>query len=109
MTAQPISCDNGDGNLAALLVTNLDNGDTLAYCGACVPTWARTLADVLDPPQPANGADISGANDPGDDGERGGESHPRPRRAKATPAPVPTGTNDLAATLADVDAAADQR
>lgn len=42
-------CDNEDGNQAVLLVTNLDEGSTLALCGACVPLWVSGMAAALAP------------------------------------------------------------
>lgn len=41
--AQPIGCDNDDGNLATLLVTNIHNGDTFAICNGCIPLWAEAM------------------------------------------------------------------
>lgn len=37
-------CDNEDGQPAAMLLTNLENGDTTALCGPCVPGWVFALA-----------------------------------------------------------------
>lgn len=52
------SCDSDDGNAASILVTILDTGDVMAFCGECFPRWvigaARSLAeDPADPADPA--------------------------------------------------------
>lgn len=40
-------CANDDGNGAALLVSNLDNGETYAVCAACIPGWAKALVEAF--------------------------------------------------------------
>jgi len=46
--AQGYLCDNEDGNPGAVLVTNLINGDTAAFCAGCWPSIARAMADAMD-------------------------------------------------------------
>lgn len=46
--AQGYSCDNEDGLQAVVLVTNLTNGDTAAFCPQCWPDVARAMADAID-------------------------------------------------------------
>jgi len=46
--AQGYSCDNEDGQVAVVLVTNLSNGDTMALCASCWPTMARAMADAME-------------------------------------------------------------
>lgn len=33
------NCDSDDGNGAAVIVTLLGEGETLAWCGNCLPVW----------------------------------------------------------------------
>jgi hypothetical protein len=42
--AQAILCDNDDGNLAAIMISNTSNGDTFGFCPACVPLACDALA-----------------------------------------------------------------
>lgn len=49
--AAPILCDNADGNLADLMVTNVHNGDTFALCGVCIPLWADALRSEFTRPE----------------------------------------------------------
>lgn len=41
-------CDSEDGNPADVLVSNLNNGDTLALCANCFPAYVRSLADAME-------------------------------------------------------------
>ncbi len=52
-------CDTEDGVPADVLVTNLDNGDTLALCAGCFPAWCRAMLDQLDRPTLPDGAQAS--------------------------------------------------
>lgn len=88
--AQPLICDAADGELAAFMVTKLDDGDTLALCPGHMVDWARTMLDAVAPadaldsspevgagaPFPSDGAD--GAGDGTGDGQDAGASHPGP-------------------------------
>lgn len=38
--AQPMACDNHEGTAAAILLTNLSNGDSMTLCGEC---WTEFL------------------------------------------------------------------
>jgi hypothetical protein len=56
--AQTYICDTLDGRPAAALVTNLENGDTLALCEECWHTFVKATAERLDgaqgAPEPAH-------------------------------------------------------
>lgn len=64
--AQPWACDSNDGNSATLAITNLGNGEVMAFCADCAPDALHALADGLSgkaapaPEQPAE-------TGPGDD------------------------------------------
>lgn len=54
--ANPLPCDNHIDQLAVMLMTNLESGDTLTLCGSCVVEWAEMLVGggPAEPePQPA--------------------------------------------------------
>lgn len=63
-------CMNDDGNQAALLVTNLDAGDTVAVCVLCLPAWAAAMVETFPaveapaeiPPCPVCGAQVDPAD-----------------------------------------------
>jgi hypothetical protein len=46
--ATPLPCDNHPEVMAAVLITNLENGETLTLCGPCMFEWATVLAAVQD-------------------------------------------------------------
>ncbi len=51
------SCDSEDGNAASVLITNLDQGEVLALCGACFPSWVQATANALAEPADGEGGD----------------------------------------------------
>lgn len=97
MTAQPITCDLCNAELAIMLVTNLGNGDTLGVGAACVHSWSKAQADATKPSKTAASSDAGGSNGPSDDGGGAVETPRRPRRASSRPTVVPDGANNLAA------------
>lgn len=42
----PLPCDNHPDQMAVVLITNLENGETLTLCGPCMFQWAAVLAAV---------------------------------------------------------------
>lgn len=46
--AQPLTCDSDDGQLAAFMVTKLDDGETIALCGADMLEWCRMMSSAAD-------------------------------------------------------------
>ena len=51
--AGPLPCDNHPAKLAAILMTNLETGDTLTLCGPCLMDWANMLVGGQGPePEP---------------------------------------------------------
>lgn len=75
----PYVCDSGDGNPAAMLVTNLTEGEVIALCGDCLPQWVLLMADGL-------GLITEPATLPGD--VAGTDVEPEPADTPDTPAPV---------------------
>lgn len=73
----PYSCDSEDGNAASVLITNLDQGEVLALCGACFPSWvtatAQAIAETADedpgdtPAGPVQGSGPAGPSTDDDD------------------------------------------
>ncbi len=49
-------CDSEDGQAADFLITNLGNGDTMAFCAACLPAFAVTLIESLRAGESQDGA-----------------------------------------------------
>lgn len=47
----PYTCDSDDGNAANILITILDEGETLAVCNLCFPAWIAMMHNELNPPQ----------------------------------------------------------
>jgi hypothetical protein len=107
MTAAPIGCDICNQELGAMLVTNLSNGDTAGIGPGCLHEWAQQIADATKPPKPEPAQAPQGSAGAGDDGETPAAKPGRPRRRKAATESVSTGSDDLAAIVADADAAAD--
>ncbi len=108
--AQPINCDNQDGQPAALIISNVSNGETVALCATCLPEWALNLAEALmlertregaEPavgePAPGEEAGPAGMPEsmPPDEEEPaelvGGEEHPIAAEPEPQPAPDPVG------------------
>jgi hypothetical protein len=52
-------CDNLDNNVAALLVSNLGNGDTIALCPPCIPMWAQAILTEFTIPSDAEPAEAA--------------------------------------------------
>lgn len=74
--AQPMLCDNQDGNPGAMLVTNLSDGDTLALCGWCWPRWCKAMVDAFEQgPASANGTELEAPEAP-ETVDHGGEGPP---------------------------------
>jgi hypothetical protein len=94
VTAQPIGCDICNAEIAQLLVSRLDNGDTLGVGAGCMYTWAQGLADAVKPPEPAGRTSAPAPESAGNDGEAGASKPPRRRRGPARLEVVPTGTDD---------------
>lgn len=72
--AQPMTCDANDGELAAFLITKLDDGDTIAVCPGHVADWCRMMLDALgvtDSPATTPGADGAAPFPPGGDHGQG--------------------------------------
>jgi hypothetical protein len=46
--ATPLPCDNHPDQMAAVLITNLENGETLTLCVTCMFEWAAVLTAVED-------------------------------------------------------------
>jgi hypothetical protein len=42
-----VYCDEGDGNPAMVMVSNLETGEVVAICAQHWGAWIRTLADAL--------------------------------------------------------------
>lgn len=43
--AQPFVCDNADGTLAFMVMTQPATGDVTALCGPCLLEWAEAMLD----------------------------------------------------------------
>lgn len=76
-------CDADDGELALFLVTNCQNGDTLAACPGHFIVWAQTMLQAMAPdPQDGGRAEATGgAQAPEEVGE--GPSPPRRKRGQS--------------------------
>src|SRR5438445_4970161 len=98
--AQVIMCDSQDGNAAVFLVTNLDAGDTAAWCLGCMPTFAQQIIAAFTPADtpPADVTPAGAADSPL--GEAGDQ-------VPAAPAPAPKSGSDEtpAEQVADASAA----
>jgi hypothetical protein len=89
-------CDSDDGQPAAFLVTNLDNGDTLSPCLAHAGDVFASLAQAfLGAPdqEPAPGADVNGAGA----GEAGAATAPPGRKRRQGGRPAASQALDSAA------------
>ncbi len=49
--AGPLPCDNHPDRMATMLMTNLENGDTLTLCGECIGAWVATMNQVFNAPE----------------------------------------------------------
>lgn len=77
-------CDTHPDQAAALLVTNLGNGDVAALCGPCIHPWAAAIAAATDPAgQPAEAGPGTDAETDADTDEDDASDSPVP------PVPVP--------------------
>lgn len=88
---------------AVLLVTNLDNGDTVALCGPCVHPWSAAIAAVTDPEATA---DAQPPDEPGPD------LHPVPPSGTDgldEPVAEPVSTDDWTHPLDRAEAEAEKR
>jgi hypothetical protein len=47
------NCDSDDGNGAAVIVTLLGEGETLAWCGNCLPVWIDQMHAMFHADDPA--------------------------------------------------------
>ncbi len=98
--AGPLPCDNHPDRMAAMLMTNLENGDTLTLCGECTGAWVATMNLAFNAPED----DVTG---PGPVSEEAGQPE-----AEATP-PDPDQKSELAPpaaieALAEADATSGQ-
>ncbi len=75
-------CDSEDGQAADVLVTNLDNGDTLALCAGCFPAWCRAMLDQLDRPTLPDGAQASVVPTTAQEEGEAAPSTPSPKRRR---------------------------
>ncbi len=105
--AAPIGCDICGAELASLLVTNLDTGDTLGVGGACVVGWLRGTADALDPPATPASADAAQADSAAAEGTGGRTSARRPRSKAQRLTVVSDVADDTGAATTPDDATAD--
>ena len=92
--AQPLKCDSGDDQPAALVVTDPTSGQVNAWCGTCVLVWMRATLEavgmrVLDGPaaEPTAAAEAAGE----------GEAAPDPPRPKRGRTRRQAGPEDLSA------------
>lgn len=49
--ATPLPCDNHPGQLAVILTTNLEAGETLTLCWPCTLEWAAMLVGLSQEPE----------------------------------------------------------
>lgn len=45
-------CSSDDGNASVIVVTNLENGDTLSWCADCLLPFYVAMVEALTPSQP---------------------------------------------------------
>lgn len=76
--ATSLPCDNHLDQQAAMLITNLDNGDTLTLCAACIGQWAVMLVGAFNVPETQDSAASATTEEAG-----------QPEIAAATPDPEP--------------------
>jgi hypothetical protein len=107
VTAQPITCDICNAEIAVLLVTNLGNGDTLGVGAACLHTWSQAQADATKPDAAADTPSPPLSEQADGEGEGAAATPRRSRRRETRPTVVPDGPDDLTAELAAADATAD--
>lgn len=107
MTAQPIGCDICGQELATMMVSNLENGDTLGIGGACVVGWLRGTADIMDPPTKPNRKGSAPPDPAGNDGETAPNKARRPRGKAQRLSVVPEGADDTGEATTPDDATAD--
>lgn len=83
-------CFQDDGNAAAMILTNLDTGDTIGVCGAHVADWALSLLCAVTGEQWHADSELStdpGTGDVTDDDETAdGPTVPAPSSPVAVPA-----------------------
>lgn len=101
--AQPITCDNGDGTLAFLVMTQPESGDVTALCGPCLGEWAEQLliaADLMTGIVEKHIAQTMAEAE---------AAAPKPKRARkgsaASPADPPQDTEVIGESTAEGDAA----
>ena len=64
--AGPLPCDNHPDQVASILMTNLETGDTLTLCGPCTFEWAQMLVGVDFPEQKQEPADTTATEEQAD-------------------------------------------
>lgn len=87
---RPILCDNGCGNEATRLITQLTTGEVVALDDPCFAGWILTLADALRPgPQEVPAEEAQAAQDgAGEVVTAGQPSGPKRRQAGRRTAPA---------------------
>lgn len=77
--AAPIYCDSCSEVLGVLIITNIENGETFAVCGGCLPAWCVAMLQELAP------GELQGPATQATDGAltvQEGEAAPNPPRPK---------------------------
>ena len=92
--AQTIYCSSEDGQPAALLVTNLETGETVGICPACLVPWCLTICQEAAPDQLQEAATqlVAGA-----EASKEGEAAPDPPRPKRRRSAAQSGPAALSA------------
>lgn len=75
-------CDSDDGQPADFLITNLGNGDTMAFCSACLPAFALTLIEALSGQASPDGSEAAETAATAEEEGEATPSTPAPKRGQ---------------------------
>lgn len=91
------NCDSDDGNAAALLITDLTAGETLALCPLCLPAWVNVMNHELNPDDAPPAAAVPTSPVTGDESDDDGDAD----GVLSPVSPEPVSDPDAGAQLAD--------
>lgn len=97
--ATNLPCDNHPTSQANMLITNLENGDTLTLCAFCIGQWARLLVGAFETEDTDDTAAGSTTEEAGQPEIAVATPDPEPKSEPAPPGAV-TAWNEATAAIA---------
>lgn len=105
--ATNLPCDNHPGTPAAMLITNLDNGDTLTLCAPCIGEWAVMLVGAFNAPETDDTTATEAAEEAGQPEVAAATPDPEPKSEPPPPGAVQAWDEATAATPQETQAASE--